>query len=201
MTIHFYLRYHTVFGQVLCISGNNDFLGNNDPAQAVELSWFNNDYWYVKIELPSGFDDTVLYKYFLRDKDGSEIFDGEENRAIDLSTISAKTISVIDTWNAAGDLGNVFFTRPFSKVLLTDITKIKTVFPKKYTYEFRIKAPLLQPGEIICMCGSTENLKNWSSSDPILFAPQNDWFVARIDLGQNEWPASYKYGIYNVDQK
>ena len=201
MTIHFYLRYHTVFGQVLCISGNNDFLGNNDPAQAVELSWFNNDYWYVKIELPSGFDDTVLYKYFLRDKDGSEIFDGEENRAIDLSAISAKTISVLDTWNAAGDLGNVFFTRPFSKVLLTDITKIKTVFPKKYTYEFRVKAPLLQPGEIICMCGSTENLKNWSSSDPILFAPQNDWFVARIDLGQNEWPASYKYGIYNVDQK
>ena len=201
MTIHFYLRYHTVFGQVLCISGNNDFLGNNDPAQAVELSWFNNDYWYVKIELPSGFDDTVLYKYFLRDKDDSEIFDGEENRAIDLSAISAKTISVLDTWNAAGDLGNVFFTRPFSKVLLTDITKIKTLFPKKYTYEFRVKAPLLQPGEIICMCGSTENLKNWSSSDPILFAPQNDWFVARIDLGQNEWPASYKYGIYNVDQK
>ena len=201
LTIHFYLRYHTVFGQVLCISGNNDFLGNNDPANAVELSWFNNDYWHVKIELPSGFDDTVLYKYFLRDKDGSEIFDGEENRAIDLSAISAKTISVIDTWNAAGDLGNVFFTRPFSKVLLTDITKIKTVFPKKYTYEFRVKAPLLKPGEIICMCGSTENLKNWSSSDPILFTPQNDWFVARIHLSQNEWPASYKYGIYNVDQK
>ena len=51
------------------------------PTQAIELSYYNNDYWHLKIELPQNFDDIVLYKYFLRDKDGSEIFDGEENRA------------------------------------------------------------------------------------------------------------------------
>ena len=59
MTIHFYLRYHTEFGQALFIFGNNDFLGNNDSAQAVELSYFNNDYWHLKIELPQNFDDVV----------------------------------------------------------------------------------------------------------------------------------------------
>jgi len=201
MTIHFYLRYHTVFGQNLFIFGNNDFLGNNDSAQAVELSYFNNDYWHLKIELPQNFDDIILYKYFLRDKDGSEIFDGEENRAIDLSVISAKTITVLDIWNAASNSSNVFFTRPFSQVLLPHVTKIKPVFPLQFTHEFRVKSPLLQPGEIICMCGSTANLKNWSTTDPVIFTPENHWFVGRISIRENEWPASYKYGIYNVDQE
>jgi 4-alpha-glucanotransferase len=201
MTIHFYLKYHTEFGQTLLISGNNDFLGNNDSAGAIELSYFNNDYWYLKIELPYGFDDTVLYKYILRDKDGSEIFDGEENRSIDLSLICEKSITVIDTWNAASNLGNVFFTRLFNKVLLAHLTKVKPASPAKFTHEFRVKAPLLQPGETICMCGSTENLKNWSTTDPILFSPKNNWFVGRVHMGENEWPASYKYGIYNVNEK
>ena len=89
MTIHFYLRYYTHPGQVLFISGNNDFLGNNETAKAVEMSYYNDEFWHLKIDLPKDFDDTVLYKYFLKDTDGSEIFDGEENRAIDLSTIKA----------------------------------------------------------------------------------------------------------------
>ncbi|MEO8414977.1 MAG: 4-alpha-glucanotransferase [Ginsengibacter sp.] len=201
MTIHFYLRYHTVFGQVLSLSGNNDMMGNNDPTRAVALTWLNNDYWYLAIELPQGFDDRILYRYILIDNDGTEIFDGEENRVIDLTEIKSKTISVFDSWNAEGYIGNVFFTRPFSKVLLHDITKIKPGFPKKYTHEFRVKSPLLQPGEIICMCGSTESLKNWSATDPVLFVPKNEWFVARVNLGKNEWPATYKYGIYDVVQK
>ncbi|MEP6927621.1 MAG: 4-alpha-glucanotransferase [Ginsengibacter sp.] len=201
MIIHFYLRYHTEFGQTLFISGNNDFLGNNISTQATELSYFNEDYWHLKIELPKDFDDVIFYKYFLRDKDGTEIFDGEENRSIDLSVIKVKTISLFDVWNAASNISNVFFTRPFNEVLLSHVTKIKPGPPIKGTHEFRVKAPLLQPGEIICMCGSTENLKSWSSTDPILFIPKNKWFVGRVHIRENEWPASYKYGIYNIDEK
>ncbi|MDQ6902553.1 MAG: CBM20 domain-containing protein, partial [Bacteroidota bacterium] len=146
MTIHFYLGFHTVFGQVLCISGNNDLMGNNDSDSAKELSFLNEDYWHVKIELPAGFDDTIIYKYFLRDKDGAIVFDGEENRAIDLSEIKSQSICVYDAWNGAGDLGNVFFTRPFSQVLLEHVTKIKPAYPKRITHEFRVKGPLLQSG-------------------------------------------------------
>ncbi|HEY5405924.1 MAG TPA: 4-alpha-glucanotransferase [Ginsengibacter sp.] len=201
MTIHFYLRYYTHPGQALFISGNNDFIGNNETAKAVEMNYYNDDYWHIKIELPEGFDDTILYKYFLKDTDGAEIFDGEESRAIDLSLMDADVISAYDMWNGANNLGNVFFTRAFNKVLLSDVTKVKIPFPKKYTHEFKVKAPLLQPGEIICMCGSTQSLRNWSFEDPILLAPKNDWFVARVSLNGDDWPATYKYGIYNIEQK
>ncbi len=201
MTIHFYLKYYTHFGQSLFITGNNDYLGNNNRDAAIELSFYNNDYWHAKIEFPKDFDDTVLYKYFLKDTDGSIIFDGEENRVIDLSLIRTGFITMYDTWNGANTVGNVFFTRAFNKVLLNKVTKIKTAPVKNYSYEFRVKAPLLQTGEAIALCGSTQSLKSWNANDPILLTPKNDWFVAKILLAENDWPATYKYGIYNVEQK
>jgi 4-alpha-glucanotransferase len=201
MSIHFYIKYHTKPGQSLFISGNNDVLGNNDATKALALSYLNSDYWHAKIEFPVDFDDTVLYKYFLKDIDGSEIYDGEENRSIDLSVINDNFIDVYDIWNAAGDVRNVFFTRAFSKVLLAPVTKIKADVLKKGTHIFRVKAPLLQSGEVICMCGSTENLKKWSTSEPILLMAENDWLEANVTFNENEWPATYKYGIYNIEQK
>jgi 4-alpha-glucanotransferase len=201
MSIHFYIKYHTKPGQSLFISGNNDVLGNNDATKALALSYLNSDYWHAKIEFPVDFDDTVLYKYFLKDIDGSEIYDGEENRSIDLSVINDNFIDVYDIWNAAGDVRNVFFTRAFSKVLLAPVTKIKADVLKKGTHIFRVKAPLLQSREVICMCGSTENLKKWSTSEPILLMAENDWFEANVTFNENEWPATYKYGIYNIEQK
>jgi len=201
MTINFYLRYYTVFGQELFISGNNKYLGDNVPSGAIRLSWFNEDFWHLSLELPNDFDDTILYKYILRDKEGLEIFDGEESRFIDLSLFKKRSFTIIDTWNSAGNIGNVFFTRAFSKILLPPVTKVKTRRPKKITHEFRVKAPLLKTGETICLCGSTENLKKWDSENPVLLSPKNNWFVAEIHLEENEWPATYKYGIYNLPEK
>lgn len=201
MTIDFYVRFHTRYGQVLSISGNNDFLGNNEPSKAIELSWYNNDYWHLQMEFPEDFDDTILYRYILKEEDGTEIVDGEESRFIDVSQMDTKSICVYDTWNAANDIRNVFFTRAFNKVLLDPVTKFKVPLVKKYTHEFRVKAPLLQPGEVICLSGSTENLNKWSSSDPILMETRNEWFVAKVAMKENEWPATYKYGIYNITEK
>ncbi len=201
MTIHFYLRYHTNFGQTLFITGNSDLLGNHDAAKAVEMSFYNNDYWHVKIDLPDHFDDTVSYTYFLKDADGTEVFDGEENRSLDFSSLASGSIAVWDVWNGGNDFRNAYFTRAFSKVLLSHVARVRKRALKYFTHEFRVKAPLLRQGEVICMSGSTPNLKNWSTSDPIIMMPRNDWFVANITLTKNDWPAAYKYGIYNVEEK
>ncbi len=201
MKVNFYLRYHTVFGEELFISGNNKFLGDNKPGDAIRLNWFNEDFWMVTIDFPEDFDDEIHYKYVLKDTKGVRIFDGEENRYIDLSVKKKKSYSVFDTWNSAGNLWNVFFTTAFSKILLPPVTKLKVPVPKKISHVFRVKAPLLQPGETICLCGSTTHLKNWSTEAPILLTPQNNWYTTRIFLEENEWPASYKYGIYNIKEK
>jgi 4-alpha-glucanotransferase len=201
MKIHFYIRFHTRYGQSMWLTGNNDMLGNDDIQNAVKMAYFNNDYWHYEMNIPPGFDDTIMYKYILREADGFRVVEGEEKRSIDLSEIKGSIISVYDIWNAIGELGNVFFTRPFSRVLLSDVTKVKVPVKRKYTHEFRVKAPILQPGETICMCGSTENLKKWSTEDPNIMSPENGWFACRVQLNSNEWPATYKYAIYNTEEK
>lgn len=201
MKISFYLRYYTVMGEQIFIIGNNKFLADNNPENAVPLRWYNNDFWMVTIDFPDDFDDEIHYKYILKDTKGIEIFDGEEDRFIDLSTKKQNTYSIFDTWNSAGNLWNVFFTKPFSKILLPPVTKLKNVSPKKFTHIFRVKAPLLQPGETICLCGSTIHLKNWNTESPIFLEPKNNWFSTKIFLEENEWPATYKYGIYNLKEK
>jgi 4-alpha-glucanotransferase len=201
MKIHFYLRYHTVLGEELFISGNNRSLGDNDVSGAVALNWFNEDFWCVTLDLPGDFDDIIHYKYILKDAGGSLIFDGEESRFIDTSLRKKDDYSVFDTWNAAGNVSNVFFTRVFSKILLHPVTRTKVSIPKKITHRFRVKAPLLNPGEMVCLCGSTRHLKNWDTEDPILLTPENNWYTTGLLLDKNEWPATYKYGIYNVRTK
>ncbi|MDQ6844455.1 MAG: 4-alpha-glucanotransferase, partial [Bacteroidota bacterium] len=195
------MKFHTEFGQELFISGNNDFLGNNEVKNAIPLVYLDDEFWFVPLEFPPGVDDNILYKYFLKDKDGSLVFDGEENRSIDLSVFKKKTITAIDTWNADSNVGNVFFTRPFSQVLLPRILKLKIPSPRKYTHEFRVKAPLLQAGETICLIGSSKNLRYWDNIDPILLATKDNWFAARAELDTNGLPVTYKYGIYNVEEK
>ena len=198
MKISFYLKYSTVFGEELFILGNNKFLGDNDPSQLVPLEWYNEDFWRVIIDFPEDFDDFVHYKYVLKDKKGVQIFDGEENRFINISTKKTTSYSVFDIWNDAGNVWNVFFTRAFSKILLSPVTKIKIPKAKKANHIFRVKAPLLNPGETICMCGSTRNLRNWNTGDPIILTPEGNWYITSIFLEENEWPATYKYGIYNI---
>ncbi|MEO9004945.1 MAG: 4-alpha-glucanotransferase, partial [Ginsengibacter sp.] len=201
MKIDFYLRYHTVFGEELFISGNNIFMGDNNPSQAVKLSWLNEDVWHGSISFPDDFDDTIYYNYILKNREGITIFDGEGNRFIDLSLKAPKPCRIIDTWSPTSHLGNVFFTKAFKNVPLPPFATVKKNVSDKINHEFRVKAPLLKSDETICMCGSTKNLTNWNTEDPILLSPEDNWYTAHIFLEDNEWPATYKYGIYNLSEK
>ena len=63
MKISFYLRYYTVVGEELYVTGNNKFLGDNMPENAVQMRWLDNDTWTVTLDLPDDFDDEIHYEY------------------------------------------------------------------------------------------------------------------------------------------
>lgn len=63
MKINFYLKYYTVFGEQLFISGNNILLGDDDSFLAAQMQWLNEDYWRLTIDLPNDFDGTIYYRY------------------------------------------------------------------------------------------------------------------------------------------
>lgn len=209
MTIHFFIKYHTSFGESLLLTGDHVLLGDGDPTQAVAMEYYNDTFWHAVIEFPANKTEQkkksllsrITYRYILRGTDGINIFEGEDDRYVELTGREDVSISMVDTWNAPGEVENVFFTEAFNKVLLPQASHVPSVSVENQTHEFRVKAPLLEPGKAIFLLGSTTHLKSWNQEDPILLKKEGNWFTVSVHLNENEWPATYKYGIYDLVEK
>ncbi len=207
MKFQFYLRFHTRYGQSLWLSGNIDELGNNDPSKALPLEYMNDEYWSGNVEIKKkDLHKSISYKYFLKNEDGEPLYEWGNDRHIEIDNKDLSEIQLVDTWNHAGEYENTFFSDAFNKVLLKpNHTKGKTTSDKNFTHEFKVKAPLLDKHEIICLTGNGIRLGNWSETKPVLLSRDGDlpagqagWWKAKLDLSDADFPVAYKYGIYNT---
>lgn len=203
MKIQFYLRFHTKYGQSLWISGDIDELGNNDHSMAIPMRYLNEEFWHCSIDIrKKELPKHISYKYILKNEDGEQVFEWGNDRSTDIPTKDTAEIQLTDTWNHAGEYENAFYSSPFAHVLLKDHHgKSKPAADKHFTHIFKIKAPLLQKNEIICLLGSGNRLGNWDEQNPVLLGKEGHWWQARLDLSQEQFPIAYKYGIYNTKQK
>ena len=203
MKLQFYLRYHTKYGQTLWITGNNDYLGNNDPDKAVQLEYLNEDFWTCTIEIKKkDIDKNISYKYILKNEDGELSFEWGNDREVEISKKEHHEIQLVDTWNHPGEYENVFYSNAFNKVLLKHhLTKNKIVSDENHTHIFKVKAPLLKKHEVVCLTGNGDRLGNWTKEKPILLGREGDWWIAKVDLSDCSFPVAYKYGIYQSKEK
>jgi 4-alpha-glucanotransferase len=199
MKLHFYVRFHTEFGQSLWISGNISELGNDDPAQAFPMEYLDNEFWNGSLIVNrKGISKSgICYKYLLKNKEGELISEWGDDRVMDISTKELEEVELIDTWNHAGEYENSFFTTPFKDVLLKH-PKSKTKAPKNFTHVFKVKAPLLKKHEVVCLLGNRDSLNNWNESSPVLLTKQGNWWSAKLDLSGTSFPIAYKYGVFNT---
>lgn len=197
-TLHFFLRFHSTYGQTFFITGNIPALGNNDPAKALPLNYLNEEFWHAIVDLP---DDTgsFSYKYIIRYADGSETTEWLADRIVNPAKSTSSEIQVVDAWNYPGDYSNVFYTQPFRQTLLKP-GKLKYEKPSKAnaTHIFRVKAPLLNADEIVCLLGNCDELGNWNEAAPLLMDREDAWFSYPANLANAPFPVYYKYGVYNV---
>jgi len=202
MKLHFYVRFHTKTGESLSVSGNIDALGNGDISKALPMTWLNNDFWQVTTEASFSAETPVHYKYVLTYADGFKVIEWDNDKKIDYSKSGAEEIQLVDRWNYAGDFENAFFTDPFQQTLLKENeTKLKPKSPKVFTHIFRVKAPLLQKNEVVCLCGSGHALGDWNTSECKLLGRDGNWWTAKIAIPRESFPLLYKYGVYNTKEK
>jgi len=205
MILHFYLRYSTKFGQALLVSGNTEELGNNDISKSFLLTYLNDQLWHGSVEIDvKAVTEPICYKYILQDEKGEQVPEFGEDRIVDISKIKAGRIVVSDVWNHTGDFENAFFTSAFRDVLLKEKrSKVPAQknSAKVYTHEFRVKAPLLNEDETLCISGSSAALHEWDKNDVILLSKKDNWWTVRANLSKVQFPLSYKYGIYNNRDK
>ncbi len=202
MKLHFYVRFYTKTGESISISGNIPELGNNDDLKALQMTWLNNDFWHVTAEVNIDKPIHLQYKYILTYEDGFKVIEWSNDKTLDISKIAVDEIQLVDRWNYSGDYENTFFTAPFQQTLLKENeTKQKTKQPKSFSHIFKVKAPLLQKNEVVCLCGSGHVLGEWSTTSPLLLSKEGNWFTIKVNIPKESFPLYYKYGVYNVKEK
>ncbi|HEV8284989.1 MAG TPA: 4-alpha-glucanotransferase [Chitinophagaceae bacterium] len=202
MKVQFYLRFHTEFGQSLSVSGNTDELGDDDFSAALTMEYLNEQFWTVAIELKQKKINQLQYKYILKTGDREIIPEFGNDRTANLAKNGTNELQFIDTWNHAGEYENVFFTAPFQKTFLREnVTKTKAKSEKNGTHIFKVKAPLLQKNEVLCLSGAGNALNNWSTEKVSVLSKEGNWWIIKLNLSEENFPLAYKYGIYNVKEK
>ena len=204
--IIFQIRFHTNYGQDLFILGDHPLLGNGQVDNAVPMHYFDEEHWYVVIDL-TGYpltDADITYNYILKNPDGTINFDWGTDKIFNLAKTKAEEIVFFDAWNYAGYYENSFYTEPFAKVLLkNNHTEVKLDIPKKITHILKVKSPLLVKGQTLCILGSSDGLGNWNTGKPVLMSRNmdEDFYTVYLDLSKDDFPIAYKYCVYDVANK
>ncbi len=175
----------------------------NDPAQAVAMQYLNDEFWYAAITISKKDwkKNSLKYKYYLKNKEGEMSGEWGHDKVISESEKNLEEIQLLDAWNHPGDFGNAFFTAPFENVLLRqDFQKHRAKADKNFTHTFKIKAPLLDEHEVICLSGNNEILGNWLEDKLISMGIQDGWWSANVDLIESPFPVAYKYVLFNTKE-
>ncbi|HTL16885.1 MAG TPA: 4-alpha-glucanotransferase [Patescibacteria group bacterium] len=202
MRLTFQLRYHTLPGQSLLLTGDHELFGNDEIESAIPLDYLDSEFWRVSLVLPNAAvpDTSITYRYLLREADGTIKEDWANARTINPAAFKAEEVLIIDSWNHPGFPENAFYTEPFREVLLKSRHgEFRATAPAFFTHRFRVKAPLLDKDETLCLLGNTEMMGDWRTDKPLLLSriTGQEWLTAELNLSKATFPIEYKYGVYN----
>lgn len=205
LKLSFHLKYKTHFGQVIYLYGNHPQLGNQQIDQAIPMVYLNDDYWVLHVSLDTIPNEKITYHYFILNEDGTKVFDAGNSQSIHTGLLSKNEMVIIDSWNFTGFKENAFYTAPFDKVLLQKTIKEvqPTAFDTNSTHVFRVKAPLLDADQTICILGESSIIGAWDSAKakPLNKIEGEQFFEIALDVQKSNFPFVYKYGVYNTKTK
>ena len=199
MTITFRIRFRTHPGQSLWLAGSHPL-----PAHPVCMQYVDAEHWEVTVPLtPEASRFTLTYSYLLAHADGSRSMDWGRDRSFVPASYRCSELLVLDSWNPAGLVENVFYTEPFKKVLFAqNLTPVPILAPPNPTHTFRVKAPRLKANQTLCLLGEGAALGHWNTQTPLLLGrpPEADYFSVSLDLRGEPIPLSYKFGVFDLEK-
>ncbi|MBP6431186.1 MAG: 4-alpha-glucanotransferase [Ferruginibacter sp.] len=202
MLLHFNIRFSTIYGQSLLISGNVPELGNGNIDNAVPLTYVNSQFWELKCDINVENINELQYQYILKNGD-TQIVEFGEDKVLHLVKYKKANIVTLDSWQDTADYRNNFYTKPFQQVFFAKNKKVQKneKTHTKANYEVKVKNPFLQPNEQVCVIGNISALNNWQTQAPILLKSNRVWHTISFKADTNDTLIEYKYGIYNTKQK
>ncbi len=199
ITLHFYLKFRSSYGQQFFVVGNHAALGNDAHSAAVAMQYLNEDYWHVAIDVDEKSAASIQYKYLLRHSDGFESTEWLADKTVNLTKAKTAEIQLLDTWNYSGYFQNAFYTQPFRQTLgRREKPAFQSHDQKKPTHNFKVKAPMLTENQTVMMVGSVPELGNWQTANGLWMRENAEWFELEVNLSDATFPIAYKYGIVDT---
>ena len=204
--ITYQLKYKTTFGQEVYVYGNHPLLGDGQIEKAIPMVYLNESYWVLHLDCPElNYPDLITYHYFIKQGNGTILFDWGADKCFNPNKLLSSELILLDTWNEAGAIENVFYTEPFSNVLLkpNQFQQSTKAIPKSTTHIFRVKSPMLESNQTLCIIGEDEIIGAWNNKKALPLTKIKDaaYFEINLNLTKVNFPFVYKYGVYDVSKK
>jgi 4-alpha-glucanotransferase len=201
MTINFYVAFASDYGQTLAIKIFSFNKKGDLRAIELPLQYHNESYWHIQVDTE---DNDIAhefeYSYIFRDANTGQEKEFSKSTPLNTKKMDAAELNIVDEWNDTKIYPDVFSSIPFSTVFHHK-EKVKTPDTKKPTHIFKVKAPALASGKVVCLTGDNKKLHNWSADKPLLMEFKKSYWQLRVNLSKEKFPVEYKLGVYDLDSK
>ena len=210
MKVTFYIKYHTIWGQRLLISGSCTQLGSEIANAAKEMHYIGNEEWQLEITLPDTTKE-IRYKYFIEDKNGIKTPEYDKTTHQAVFDKNRTSYCLYDYWQVNPD-DRTFYTSAFTKNLFarkegrktgrnnSDTEKNRQ--DNKHNITMRLSAPQITPGQIVAITGNQQCFGNWNTAKALCLSTEHfpDWKI-RLNSDELSSPIEYKFIVLDSKTK
>ena len=181
MTLRFFVRYSTSWGQQLSLA--------IDSGSVLPMTWYDHDHWTATLEwdLPE-----LRYHYILTH--GWEV--KEQSVRCIVFHKDEQELTIRDEWRQPGRVADCFMKAPFRDVYFHHPA---SPVPRGASHYFQVSAPLLESGRELWLTGNTDTLGNWNAASAVKMQAREDGrFAANVNIPPGV-SLEYKYLLDGVE--
>jgi 4-alpha-glucanotransferase len=202
MTINFYVGFRSQQGQSVGIKIGYQTKERELKTIEIPLQYLNDYYWHVMLDLSEyEIEDEFEYSYIYRDSNRGEQIEFCKNSLVNIKKTEVKAVDIIDDWRDDTLFRDVFTSKPFISVLNPVKEKVKATDTKKPTHIFKVNAPVLAAGKVLCLTGAGKKLKDWHTEKPLILDFKKNQWLLKLNLAKEDFPIEYKLGVYDLAAK
>lgn len=194
MKITFHVNYRTEWGESLFLTGNIAPLGDNDINKSVRLTADGGEHWHVTVDIT---DDIKTFEYgYVVKSDNGEIRRREWGHPRTFcNAAKASDYVTYDRWQEQ-PWDKPFYSSAFTECICRRETKDRVLKPAKGKLQISVEAPMIRPGEVLAICGSSASLGNWNTDKAVkMNSAMYPLWKANIASKDIEAQTEYKFVI------
>ena len=196
MKITLNINYHTQWGESLFVCGSIPELGNGDARKAVEMNLVSPGTWSLELNLnrdPGNFE----YHFIVKAPEKEWRFEwGEPHRFV--SGKGIRTYRIFSSWQDMPS-DKPFYSSAFVDGMLRRPFRDQALTAVPGTVQMRISAPMIEPNEVLAVCGEGDALGNWDPSRAVIMNDAH-FPVWEVNIKNDKLKVPFQYKFIVLDK-